>query len=216
MKKHFLIAALLLLSAAARAQTYTMAFDSTEYVELTQDTILSDSGWVGAHYPLSLPFPIRTSNVSTSQIYVNTDGRIRRLSGSGASASFRSMVWGFGNCGLRGKRNEPSAISYKFEGETPNRIAKIQFKNAGFAGDEADNEKVNFQIWLHEDGKRIEIVFGETSSGSITALNGAYGPFLGLGTQYVRGLPDAPILGNLDYGLNGMPKSGYTYRFSRP
>jgi hypothetical protein len=215
--KNFIAAVIFMgLPFVSQAQTYTLAFDSLAYQELENDTIISDSNWVGQHYLRPIPFPVRVSNVAVSQIYVNTDGRIRRLTGSGTSASYRTMIWGFGNCGLRRKNNEASHISYKVDGVSPERIAKIQFKNAGFVGDEAQTEKVNFQIWLFEDGKRIEIRFGETSPGTLTALNGAYGPFLGLGAQYVRGLPDAPLLGTLDYGLNGMPRSGYRYAFSRP
>ncbi len=167
---------LLIACNQADAQTYTLAFDTTDYQELIDDTILSSDGWVAKHYPLLLPFPIRTGNVSASQIYVNTDGRIRRLSGTGSSATFRSMIWGWGNCGLRQKSNEVSQISHKTEGNSPSRIVKIQFKNAGFVGDESNSESLNFQIWLHEDGKRIEIVYGPCSANSQLALNGAYGP----------------------------------------
>jgi hypothetical protein len=204
-------------SFLTKAQTYTLAFANQPYQELQDDSIISsDTNWVGKDYPVFLPFPVRVGSQVVSQIFINTDGRIRRRTTSGGFTSFRTMIWAFGNCGLRRKANDTSKISFKLEGISPNRIAKIQFKNAGFVGDETHTDKVNFQIWLHEDGKRIEIAFGPVQTIPMRSMNGAYGPFIGLGSQYVRGNPNAPLLGSLDYGLSGIPQNGFVYRFLRP
>lgn len=216
MKTLVLLFAFSALAVSARCQTYTLAFDTTVYTPLQNDTILSGSNWVGTNYQLNLPFPMRVSNLTLSTIFIHTDGEIQRRVTSGGSTSFRTVMYGFGNCGLRQKQNDTSVISYVTEGISPNRIVKVQFRNAGFTGDESHTDKVNFQIWLHESGKRYDLVFGETSPTSMRPMNGAYGPFIGLGSQYIRGLPNAPLLGNLDYGLNGMPRKGFTYTFSRP
>ncbi len=200
----------------AQAQTYTLAFDTTVYTPLQNDTVLSDTNWVGSRHRLVLPFPLRVSNVSVSTIFVHEDGEIQRLVTSGGSTFYRAAMYAFGNCGLRQKMGDNSRISYVLEGTSPGRIFKIQFQNAGFVGDDSHTDKVNFQIWIHESGKRVELVFGETTPTSLRPMNGAYGPFIGLGSQYIRGLPHAPLLGTLDYGMNGMPKNGFTYIFSRP
>jgi hypothetical protein len=202
---------------AVQAQTYTLSFAGNQpYQNLVNDTILSDTQWVAKQYKIVLPFPVRISNVVVNTLYVDTDGRIRRLAVSGGTSTFRTLIWGFGNCGLRQKENDTSRISWVIEGTSPNRIAKVQFQNAGFVGDETHTDKVNFQIWMHEDGKRVEIAFGPTQANLMRAMNGAYGPFLGIGSQYIRGTPTAPLLGTIDYGLNGIPQNGHTYRFSRP
>lgn len=202
----------LVIAMGSQAQTYTLTFQNRAYQDLQNDTILSDSGWVGKQYPIRLPFPIRASNVSASQIYVDTDGRIQRLAGG----FLRTMIYAFGNCGLQQKLNDTSQISWVVEGVSPTRIAKVQFKNAGFVGDETHTDKVNFQVWMYEDGKQIEICFGPVSANVMRALNGAYGPFLGIGAQYIRGTPAVPVLGTQDWGLNGMPQEGFVYRLTRP
>lgn len=206
----------MLLASGAGAQTYTLAYENRPYQELENDTVLSDTLWVARQYNLQLPFPMQVSNATFSALVIDTDGRLRRRVSSGGFTSLRTVAWGFGNCGLRQKEGDVSRISWRMEGESPNRIAKVQFKNAGFVGDDSHTDKVNFQFWIYEGGKRVEVVFGPVSASLIRALNGAYGPFLGIGSQYVRGTPAAPLLGTLDYGLNGMPQEGAVYRFSRP
>ncbi len=208
---------LLVVFGTAQAQTYSLAFSANQsYQNLVNDTVLSDTQWVAKKYKIVLPFPVRISNAVVNTIYVDTDGRIMRLATSGGSTFFRTLVWGFGNCGLRQKENDTSRVSWVMEGTTPNRIAKVQFRNAGFVGDETHTDKLNFQIWIHEDGKRFELAFGPTQANLMRAMNGAYGPLLGIGIQYIRGTPTVPILSTADYGLNGLPQNGQTYRFSRP
>jgi len=140
---------------------------------------------------------------------------MRKLT-QGGFTFYRSLIYGFGNCGLRQKQGDTSQISFVTEGVSPNRITKIQFRNAGFVGDETHSDKINFQVWLHESGKLYELRYGPKTVVPIRAMNGAYGPFLGIGAQYMRGTPASPLLGTLDYGMNGIPDSGRVYRFSRP
>ena len=199
-----------------KAQTYTLAFANQAYSPIQNDTLLTDGNWVGKLYPILLPFPVRISNNTQNQIYISADGQVMRRLTSGGFVSYRSLIYGFGNCGLRQKKGDYSHISYVTEGVSPNRITKIQFQNAGFVGDETHSDKINFQIWLYETGKRYEIVFGPKTVVPMRALNGAYGPFLGIGTQYVRGNAGAPLLGTQTYGLNGIPDSSFVYRFTRP
>jgi hypothetical protein len=198
---------------AAKAQSYTLAFANQPYQNLVNDTILSDTQWVANQYRIKLPFVIRAGNVSSSEIFVDSDGRILRRSGT---SGFRTVIYGFGNCGLQQKSNDTSTISWVMEGTTPNRIAKVQFRNAGFVGDETNTDVLNFQIWMYESGKKNEIVFGPTTTIPMRALNGAYGPFMGIGSQYITGTPTVPVLSTVTYGMNGMPKTGYVYRFTRP
>jgi len=53
-----------------------------------------------------------------------------------------------------------SPISYKTEGVAPHRIAKIQYKNAGFLCDTTHHSFINFQVWLYEDSNIIEYRYG--------------------------------------------------------
>jgi hypothetical protein len=214
----FLISGLLSfwLIGSAMAQTYSLAFSNQAYNQLQNDTVLTDTNWVGKLIPLKIPFNVRISNLSINQLYINVDGQIMRRSTSGGFIFYRTLIYGFGNCGLRQKKGEVSHISYVTEGVSPNRIVKIQFRNAGFVGDEKHQDKINFQIWLYESGKQYEVCFGPKSLIPNRALNGAYGPLLGIGSQYLRGTPAAPLLGTPSYGFNGIPDSSFTYRFTRP
>jgi len=217
MKNTFIFTAILIFFVSQmQGQTYTLAFSTQAYSPLQNDTILSDTAWVGKLYPISLPFSVRISSGIIRSIFVSSDGQIMRKLTQGSFTSYRSLIYGFGNCGLRQKLGDTSQISFITEGETPNRITKIQFKNAGFVGDESHSDKINFQVWLHESGRLYELRFGPKTVVPIRAMNGAYGPFLGIGTQYMRGTPSLPQLGNLSYGMNGIPDSGMVYRFSRP
>ena len=200
----------------ARAQTYTAAFANQAYIQLQNDTVLTDTNWVGKIIPLKTPFNVRISSYTLNQIYIHVDGQIMRRSSGGGFVYYSTLIYGFANCALRQKKGDISRISHITEGVSPNRIVKIQFKNAGFVGDEKHEDKINFQIWLYESGKQYDICFGPKSLVPIRALNGAYGPLLGIGNRYLRGTPGTPVLGTSSYGFNGIPDSSFTYRFTRP
>lgn len=59
-------------------------------------------------------------------------------------------------------------ISYKTEGTAPNRILKLQIKNAGaesaqYLGYEEDEFYMNFQVWLYEGSNVIEFRYGASN-----------------------------------------------------
>ncbi len=217
MKKFTILSLLsLVLVLTAKAQTYSTAFSNQAYTNLQNDTVLTDTNWVGKIYPLKIPFNVRISNQTINQIYISADGQVFRRSTAGGFVSYRTLIYGFGNCGLRQKKGDFSKISYVTEGVSPDRIVKIQFRNAGFVGDEKHEDKINFQIWLYESGKRYDLCFGPKQMIPMRALNGAYGPLLGIGSQYLRGTPNTPVIGTASYGFNGVPDSSFTYRFTRP
>ena len=61
-----------------------------------------------------------------------------------------------------------SPISYATEGEAGSQIFKLQYKNAGFLGEEPDTSgllpsSINFQIWFYEGSNDIEIHFGPSN-----------------------------------------------------
>jgi hypothetical protein len=74
-----------------------------------------------------------------------------------------------------------SDISYTTTGTAPNRICKIELKNAGFYGENDQNSAsvsfVNYQIWLYETTNDIEFRFGNVSiqNEAINLVNGTAG-----------------------------------------
>lgn len=117
-----------------------------------------------------------------------------------------------------------SPISYLITGIEPNRICKVEFKNAGF--DLAPTtDSVNLQIWLFETSNAIEVHLGPHYVSSPASFNsvGANGPFIGLlnslENQYelVYGNTSSPEFGFPPasfLGLSGNWPDGQTYRFS--
>lgn len=130
---------------------------------------------------------------------------------------------------------EVSEISTKTEGDVGERIMKIQYSNAGFAG-EIDStgvsaDFVNFQLWLYEATNAVEIHYGTYQvTNEDIAFEGATGPSFGMymiaEENLDTGNPDVAIFLENDpmnpdlmretedidnRSLNGMPPTGMIY-----
>jgi len=139
------------------------------------------------------------------------------------------------NRGMVSGSNAMSDISTIVEGEVGERIMKIQYRNAGFAG-EIDsmgtaNDYVNFQLWLHESNNAIEIHYGNYSiTNEAISFEGATGPSFGLfmidEDNLDEGNPDVAVFLENDpmnpdlmretenveeRALTGMPPTGMIY-----
>jgi len=82
-----------------------------------------------------------------------------------------------------------SPYSYKVEGESPNRIVKIEIKNSGFFNSLIDNinddQFINLQVWLYEADNAIEIAFGPVNITSpLNIFDGENGTFIGMLPQF--------------------------------
>lgn len=53
-----------------------------------------------------------------------------------------------------------SPLSFIVEGETGNRIFKLEWNNVGFFNDNGFQDFMNFQLWLYEEGSIIEYRYG--------------------------------------------------------
>jgi len=123
-----------------------------------------------------------------------------------------------------GTSSTQSPISYQVTGATPNRILKIQWKNAGHNAFLTDY--MNVQLWLYESSNNIEFHYGPSSitNASTTQL------LVGLGHAYQQnGYPNQVIEENyLENSVSnpvlsaanasafvGMPANGTVYTFSR-
>jgi hypothetical protein len=127
--------------------------------------------------------------------------------------------------GILGPGNSLSPISYKVSGISPDRICKIEFRNAGFHfGDPQDF--VHLQIWLFEADDAIEVHLGphhvsgpeayETVDGEgpvigmFNDLDEKYAVLYGDNMQSLEfGIPAFPFA-----GLLGDWPSGQVYRFT--
>ncbi|TNE31211.1 MAG: T9SS type A sorting domain-containing protein [Bacteroidetes bacterium] len=123
-----------------------------------------------------------------------------------------------------------STISYVIEGASPNRVFKMEWKNAGFFDGIIGGSSTDFtntQIWMRENGA-IEMHFGLVNVSS--TLNDTllfYGELLtGFGVEdmsgnltglhLLEGNPANPVLtDNIEY-LDEYPASGTIYLFTYP
>ncbi len=132
-----------------------------------------------------------------------------------------------------------SPISYKTTGVVGNRITKIEWKNAGFYNGDKDDDDVyedyvNLQLWIYENGNKIEFHYGPTVINDFNAsYDGENGPW-GVGisslfdfdgydykgkSQILSGNPLSPTLEFLDDGdglayMSGIIPNGTIYRFT--
>lgn len=131
-------------------------------------------------------------------------------------------------------RDNTSALNYQVDGSAPNRIIKLEWKNAGIdGGDTADF--VNFQIWLYEANGTMEAHYGpsfiknpkdfNSGNGGTNFTGPPVGMFIGstkakdqgkiLKSVYLSGNPDNPTMVKNGFpALKGMPKNGTVYTFT--
>lgn len=132
-----------------------------------------------------------------------------------------------------------SSINSEITGEEPNRIVKIEWKNAGFYNEVADTSFtiqsfVNFQAWFYESTNDIEYRFGPSFIASplvhdVGGVSCALADDLNLGTGFIKffwalqGDPANPSVNegvDIDINaqdppfLNSDPSDGTVYRFS--
>jgi len=120
-----------------------------------------------------------------------------------------------------------SPMSYLLDGVAPNRILKVEWKNAGFY-DEGDslgtlNDYVNFQVWFYEGSNNIEFHYG-SSQITIPSLNyeGETGAIIGLSdynvlNSYILAGPVAnpTVLYDSVAFIDGTPSNGTVYKFTK-
>jgi hypothetical protein len=169
------------------------------------------------------------------KVTANTDPAYlltQSLSAGGAT------YWGAGNTGVIGtlKQGFPTDVSassnteiaYKTEGEAPQRILVVQFKNIRLAltNDGSRQMSINHQIRLYESSNKIEFIYnGWASNDAAAALEfhvGLKGSVLGdihLRTsswgESIQA-PDSPDLRITDTRIKGVVSSGLTFTFTPP
>ncbi len=97
--------------------------------------------------------------------------------------------------------NASAAISYELTGTTNNRILKLQFKNCSFLSSSIPGV-INFQVWLYEQGNRIELRTGSTNYPY--DLYTSVKPVIGLINMNYDG---SGTLGYLLYGSGNTPQA---------
>ncbi len=255
--KYILSAVLLILyipAIHAQPVKYNFSYYHQGYNDLTNDTSLSNGVmWMNTFYNWQVPlgFNFALYDDTLTKIYLQSPTTLANDSVtinngiiSGTFDMISPMYDGTYDRAFNYLYHHPwlwgdttfsvSPISYKIEGQAPNRIAKIQWKNMGLISDTAGNMYVNMQVWLYEGSNIIEMRFGPsyvtdmsmftTGTGPTAWLfyNVAYNEPMGI-AECLKDTAIAPVAYtyNLDtlqpsqfHTLQGMPDSGMVYRFT--
>lgn len=120
-----------------------------------------------------------------------------------------------------------SSISYALDGTAGSRILKVRFKNVGMEGGD-ENDFVNFQMWLYEDGSKMEVRIGPHQIADPTKVfvSGVTGPSVGIflsdlafttdyEVQFLDGNSANPTLSEeLFNNLDDVPAANTVYTFA--
>ncbi|MEX0966830.1 MAG: T9SS type A sorting domain-containing protein [Bacteroidia bacterium] len=218
-KQYYVILALLAFATTVQAQSYQLTVRTATYTELESPTLLSDDDpWDDDVWNISMPFDFQFFEESLDQIVIG-DGYVY------FTALGSDLIGIFSN-DLRdaGITKSRSPVAYQVAGSSPDRIFKIQWKNAHFF--EGDNrDSANFQLWLYEQHGKIEMHYGPSHVGR----DSAYGGYFTSGAAvYMMDVSGSVFIGltadpsEPDFednfqnysGLNGHPENGIVYEFN--
>lgn len=176
--KQTLLVLVLACSTLANAQPYNFSQSTSAYAALSGETLLTTTTpWTYASaftVPIGFTFNFMGTNFTT--VYVEGSG-------------FTYFDFNYYNLALpftvklqsKGSSGNNSPISYKTVGVAPNRITKVQWKNAGFYYDTTST--INLQMWLYETTNVIEVHIGANNVPNPSIVyqeNGSDGPVVGL------------------------------------
>ena len=102
---------------------------------------------------------------------------------------------------LTPRKDGKSFIAQTTEGNSPNRIFKIEWGNLGFLYDTLGFDSVSYQVWFYEGSGVIEYHYGPSSVNNPFSWDGEVGPYVYL----------IDYDGENTYGLKGNPATPTSY-----
>jgi hypothetical protein len=208
----------LLINISSIAQTYWFSYTTATYADLSSPVIVSVAGWDDFDtYSAALPFQFELFGTGFNTIYFYSD-----------IVSFISDFSQFGiasyaYCGLVDNNTHTASISYQNNGTSPNRIFKIQVKNAAFYDNSFGTDYANYQLWLMETSNIVEIHYGPNSVQDSMSwqVPGASGPGVAIAVNPSQSLTlNGPAANPIAYAstntltINGAPANGMVYIFA--
>lgn len=223
----FVLANFFVQQTHAQTPYYSFSQYTSTYSDLTSPTSLNNGNlWdfsiSTAYYPLNisslLPFFLVFGDYNWDmRVY----GGVVQFYNSGSQQLYYINGFGlFSPDGMKdkGSSSSLSPISYQVTGSAPNRILKVEWKNAGHAVAGADY--LNVQIWLYETTNVIEVHYGSSSITNATTTQLS----IGIGHIYVpnsnlieddflENSPSNPVLSMNANAFMGIPANGTVYKF---
>ncbi|HXA02151.1 MAG TPA: T9SS type A sorting domain-containing protein [Cytophagaceae bacterium] len=206
----------LVISQLSFSQVYTFSKDAATYhdlispVNLNGTTYWDDENWV---IPIGFKFLGHDTLTISSNGLVSlanynklVDQQITYTISAFADASIGADL-------IDRDINNPqiSPINYQLSGTSPDKILKIEWRNAGFIYDNNNVDHISFQLWLYEDSNKIEMRYGQHYflNTQIFSLNNSTGAVIGIGSykyglnppgahnnQYVNSAPSIYLIGS--------------------
>ncbi len=203
MKKVF-ISFSILLALHTKAQPLPMVFTVLEesYLNLENDTIISVGNWDDGNWTVPIGFDFDYMQQTHQEVIF-----------TGPAGGFDcELIFGPWNGNVAydiicpalldvkesASIEDVSNISYIIDGDAPNRIFKLQWKNCALNGDVGETMRVNFQMWLNETTNAIDFRYGPSIDFNIGATG-----FIGL-PIYLGNNWNNSIIGNNCTGLWNM------------
>lgn len=216
MKKLLLFLSIAILGNLNAQLDYKLDFSTSTYSELSGATDISADAW-STGKTISLPFSFEYWGRTNNKLIVTFDG----IYFSDTTSDY--IFYGTDNYTPIGGVQSASPISYEISGTSPNRIFKVQYKNVTDQDfDTSWNYNVNVQIWLQENGNKVEFHFGNSSITDPNFNKNYIGVIHYSGSPYyaIDGTAAAPSLvrvlnaGSFD-GIATYPVSGQVYTLSQ-
>jgi hypothetical protein len=245
MKKHILltITTMATLFATTTKAQYTFSTFSSPYENLSNSTDLfpATPNWDDEFLKVGVPFPIKVNGENYDSVMVESNGSLfffNNFLDINNIENVTDTIMAVMPLGEYVSQNgvtdliarfDNSPISSKIEGSAPNRIFKIEWRDAGFYADSSDTQElyVNLQAWYYEADGVFEFRYGARNFQPYV-LDGFSGPVFGIaplilspvfdyatmGDIYVEGNALAPVAANAYTAFNGVPNENQVFRFA--
>jgi hypothetical protein len=139
---------------------YTLSKDSTTYTALSGATYLSTGeNWSNKKYSIHIPFHFNFCG-STADSIITIEGNgfiVMNQSKQLSIVAFNSFT-----SNKDTNQSYTSSIAYLTSGSQGNHITKIEFKNLS-QNQLSNADYLNYQVWLYENGNKIEFHIGANS-----------------------------------------------------
>lgn len=165
------------ISAFAQPQGYVFTVQTgVPYQKLSSPTVVTYTDWddFSATIPLGFKFKFLGDSTTSlvfdsNEMNVGTDLQFHSFSATSTPTNGFSMIIDLVDHHV----NNPSKFSfvgYKQEGTAGDRVCKIEWNNCGLLDDPNFIDSLNAQLWLYENGNKLEYRIGPSSRRVIDSI----------------------------------------------
>jgi len=204
------------------AQSYSFTHSTGTYADLPSPTVLSSPYWDDySIYPVHLPFAFTYFGTAFDSVWVMSGFEGFTYDPNSGFGDYEIGSYEYAE--LTDNQTQTATISIQTTGSAPNRIFKIETKNAGFYNNSSGTDYVSYQLWFYETSNVIEIHFGPNSvlDPASWEIPGSTGPGIILAKTAAQFLALSGPAANpnatttfVSYTVTGAPADGMIYIFT--